>query len=57
VPAFERNAEPNPNANIAKAMMIIFFPIMCVPPVVWAIEPGDDCEVAKENRADFFSHE
>jgi hypothetical protein len=54
VPAFERSAEPNPKANIANAMMIIFFPIMCVPSVVWAIEPGDDREVAKENGADFF---
>jgi hypothetical protein len=56
VPAFERSAEPNPKANIANAMMIIFFPIMCVPSVVWAIEPGDDREVAKENGADFFGH-
>jgi hypothetical protein len=56
VPAFERGADPSPNANRAKVMMIIFLPMMCVPPVVWGIEPGDDCEVAKENGADFFSH-
>jgi hypothetical protein len=48
VPAFERGEVPNANANTANAVMKSFFPMMC-PLTVWAIEPGDDCEVAKEN--------
>src|SRR5436190_20046955 len=48
VPAFEGRAEANPNANTASAITTIFFPMMFIPPVVWPIEPGNDCEVAKE---------
>jgi len=31
VPAFERIADPNPNANAANAITRIFLPIICCP--------------------------
>jgi hypothetical protein len=58
VPAFERRADPNPNANIASAITISLFPMIDIPPVVWPIEPNAHCEVAEENqflRVDSFS--
>ena len=50
MPAFERSAVPNPNANTANAITKHFFPIIpIVPPVVSPIEPDVDREVAREN--------
>jgi hypothetical protein len=49
VPAFERGAFPNKKANTANVTSTGFFPMFDIPCVVWRIEPGDQCEVAKEN--------
>jgi hypothetical protein len=50
VPAFERGVDPNPNANIANAITKHFFPIIEEFLLLsWAIEPGDQREVAEES--------
>jgi hypothetical protein len=51
VPAFERGAVPNANANTANVISTSFFFMVDIPCVVWRIEPGDQCEVAEENPA------
>jgi hypothetical protein len=48
VPAFERGAVPNANVNTANVISTSFFPMVDIPFVVWRIEPGYQCEVAKE---------
>jgi hypothetical protein len=49
VPAFKRGVLPNKKANTANVITTSFFPMFDIPCVVWRIEPGDQCEVAKEN--------
>jgi hypothetical protein len=53
VPAFDRSADPKPNANIANTITTDFFHMIGVPSVVcWPIEPNNHREVSKEREVE-----